>query len=346
MHQRNFSPRQMFAEIAKRHVPTCRFSGTDHHSFLQWKEHTLPQVLATLGDNPETCPPNPRLLAQWEHDSLFKQRWLIDIHPYASTTFLINYPADPALLDNRQLPAILCWNGHDAQGKENIMGNHTLLGYGHMMAKAGFITYAIDWMGYGDRSEESPRNGQSRQGEGKDWCNLYYLDATMLGMTSLSINITHAKLATDFACTLPGIDANNLGVMGASGGGTMALWTALCDERIKATNIICYSDLWADFGFVRHNYCGMQVAPGLFKLVDLPDLQGLLAPLPLLVEIGAYDECFPVGPAMDCYRQVEHIYNTAKAQENLELDLFSGPHGWGGNKSHTFFAKHLNLSTE
>ena len=56
---------------------------------------------------------------------------------------------------------------------------------------------------------------------------------------------------------------------------------------------------------------GAQVAPGLYKLVDLPDLQGLLAPKPLLIDIGVYDSCFLVDTAMACYRQVEKIYRAA-----------------------------------
>jgi len=85
----------------------------------------------------------------------------------------------------------------------------------------------------------------------------------------------------------------------------------------------------------------MQVAPGLFKLVDLPDLQGLLAPRPLLVDIGVYDTCFKIDTSLACYRQVERIYRAAGAADNLELDLFPGEHSWGGNKSVAFFRKHL-----
>ena len=124
----------------------------------------------------------------------------------------------------------------------------------------------------------------------------------------------------------------------------MTLWTAHCDERVKAAEIICYSDLWAHFGYRDINYCGMQVAPGLFKLVDLPDVQGLLAPRPLLVDIGANDTCFRVDTALACYRQVEQIYAAAGAAEHLELDLHSGEHGWGGSKSIPFFRKHLGWS--
>jgi hypothetical protein len=214
--------------------------------------------------------------------------------------------------------------------------------FGHQMAKAGFVTYAIDWIGRGDRNDNGKPNwrGQNAAG-GRDWCNLYYLHATMLGMTSISINVTHGMAATDFACTFPFVDKNKLGVMGLSGGGTMTTWTALCDQRMKAAEIICYSDLWAYFGIRDINYCGMQVAPGLYKLVDLPDLQGLIAPRPLLVDIGIYDACFVVDGAMMCFRQLEKIYRAAGMSRNLELDLFPGEHAWGGNKSVEFFRKHL-----
>lgn len=121
----------------------------------------------------------------------------------------------------------------------------------------------------------------------------------------------------------------------------MTLWTALVDERMKAAEIICYSDWWANFGIIDLNYCGMQVAPGLFTLVDLPDLQGLLAPKPLLVDIGTYDTCFKIDSAIRCYKKLEQIYAAAGASERLELDLFSGEHSWGGNKSAAFFGTHL-----
>ncbi len=121
----------------------------------------------------------------------------------------------------------------------------------------------------------------------------------------------------------------------------MSLWMTLCDNRIKATEIICYSDLWAVFGIRDINYCGMQVAPGLFKLVDLPEAQGLIAPRPLLIDIGVHDTCFNVDTAMKCYEQVSAIYRAAGASDQLELDLHPGEHGWGANKSEAFFTKHL-----
>jgi len=350
---RNLSPQEMFARMAADHTPLCQFDATTPEEAVRWKSQTLPQVLATLGDSPARVEPNAELVAEWEHDGLVKQRWMIDVQKHIAAAVQVNRPADAA--PDQPLPTILCCHGHAPRGKESVMGNDTApelkddatwhnADYGHQMAKAGFVTYSLDWIGFGERNDDLKPNLRSGRGS-RDWCNLLYLHATMLGMTSLSINVSHGKAATDFVSTLPFVDPDRLGVMGLSGGGTMTLWMSLCDERFRASEIICYSDLWAHFGIRDLNYCGMQVAPGLYKLVDLPDLQGLLVPRPLLIDIGIHDTCFLVDTATACYKHVERIYQTAGAADMLELDLFTGPHAWGANKSEAFFRKHLVGST-
>jgi len=349
MSMRNFSPHEMFQQLALEHHPRCRFGGTTREEFDRWKADALPRVLACLGDWPERVPPRSELAAEWEQDRLRKQRWIIDVGRHISTSLQINIPRD--LRPGERRPAILCCHGHGPFGKEPVMGNDSSpelrdeidrhrYNYGHVMARAGFVTFAIDWIGFGERDDRQKPNYRS-QADSRDWCNIYYLHATMLGMTSLSVNCSHGKAAIDFALEQPFVDGSRLGVMGLSGGGTMSLWMSLVDERITATEIICYSDLWADFGYRQANYCGMQVAPGLFKLVDLPDLQGLLAPRPLLVDTAVHDTCFLVDSAMACHRRVRSIYEAAGSADRLELDLSPTEHGWGGNKSVAFFRKHI-----
>lgn len=346
---RNLSPQQMFIQIAREHVPEFRFCGTTVAEFTQWHDAARPRVLATLGDRPETVPADAALLAEWETDSLRHQRWLLNVSKHIAATCLINIPKTSG---DTPRPTLLCCHGHGAFGKEPVMGNDTTpelraaiamhgYDYGAKMARQhDYVTFAIDWIGFGERNDNQKPNFHNHD-DGRDWCNIYYLHATMLGMTPLSINLTHGKAATDFVSTLPFVDRNRLGVMGLSGGGTMALWLALTDDRFKATEIIGYSDLWAYFGLRDINYCGMQITPGLYKLVDLPELQGLLAPRPLLIDIGANDSCFKVDSAMACYRQLERIYSAAGAPERLWLDLHGGGHEWAGNRSAEFFGANL-----
>lgn len=346
---RNLSPQDMFFKLALENKPRFKFESRKNTDFKAWKQQAVPAVKNCLGRFPDRVPVNAALMAEWEHDGLIKQRWLIDVQRHISAILLVNRPK--ALKPREKRPAILCWHGHGAFGKEPVMGNcfspavrqseadHNY-SYGHRMAKDGFVTYAIDWIGCGERNDDNKPNFKNHRGN-RDWCNLYYLHATMLGMTSISINVVHGMAATDFVTTLPFVDGRRLGVMGLSGGGTMTVWTAFCDPRFSAAEIICYSDLWPYFGIRDLNYCGMQVAPGLFTLVDLPDLQGLLAPKPLLVDIAANDTCFVVDTALACFKQVQAIYKAAGAAKNLELDLFAGEHSWGGHKSVAFFRKHL-----
>lgn len=349
MTTRNLSAQTMFEQWAIKHRPKFRFDGTSRSDFGNWKAKALPQVRACLGDFPPRVPLNPELLVEWEHDGLKKQRWVIDVLPNLAATVQINLPGN--LKKGQRKPAILCWHGHGNFGKDSVMGNNANgevkaeigrhnYDYGHQMAKQGFVTFAADWMGMGERKEDRGPNWHN-QSAGRDWCNLFYLQATMLGMTSISINVTIGMAATDLICSQPFVDKNNLGVMGLSGGGTMTLWSAFCDERFGAAEIIGYSNLFWAFGYRDTNYCGMQVAPGLFKLADLPDLQGLLAPRPLLVDIGVYDSCFSVDEALQCYKLVEKIYRAAGASNKLELDLGATEHGWVGKKAPAFFRKHL-----
>ncbi|MHB9024191.1 MAG: alpha/beta hydrolase family protein [Armatimonadota bacterium] len=349
MPNRNLSPQKMFQHWAQEQQPECRFTGTTAEEFRAWHAATLPRVLATLGAFPERVPLNPELVAEWEHDGLRKQRWLIDVGRHISAAFQINIPLD--LAPNERRPALLCWHGHGNFGKDSVMGNDSSperraeisqlnYNYGHQMAQAGFVTFAIDWIGMGERNDAAKPHYHNSP-TGSSWCDLYYIAATMLGTTSLAINVAHGMAATDFACTFPCIDPDRLGVMGLSGGGTMTTWSTICDPRFKASEIICYSDLWQSIIYGYTQICGMQVAPGLYKLVELPDLQGLIAPRPLLIGIAVQDECFLLDTAMECYHRLEAIYAAGGATKHLHFDLFPGGHAWGGNKSVEFFSKYI-----
>jgi dienelactone hydrolase len=341
------SPYEWFLRRARQNVPKFRFAeGVD---FAQWKEECLPAVLATLGNLSAPVPPVGELIAEWEQEGMSCQRWLLRVQEDFAVTCHINRPS--GLSDGARLPGILCWHGHTGFGKEPIMGNDssttlreyisaTNSDYGRRLAQQGFVTFAIDWMGQGALDDSiKPHHRNLRPG--LDWCDLYYLHATMLGTTPLAINMRHAQVLLDFVCSLAFVDPDRLGVMGESCGGTHALWTTLIDPRIRATEIICYSDLFADFGYRDANYCGSQVTPGLFGLVDVPDLQGLIAPGPLLVDIGVYDDCFKLESAMSCHRRLRAIYAAAGAAHMLDLDLFPGGHAWSGSRSAEFFGRHL-----
>jgi dienelactone hydrolase len=306
---------------------------------------------------PERVALHPEIQAEWREDGLIKQRFIFDVEEGLSATGYLFRPENA----RGKLPAILACHGHGPFGKEPVMGNRSSpqlvseinnhnYDYGLQMAQAGFVTIAIDWRGFGERDDRRKPNFNDVDVQHlphkRDLCNLHYLRATISGTTVLGMDLHDGMCALDYLCQQDFVDPNRIGVMGLSFGGTMATWMSIVDDRIKATDIICYSDRFADFGMRDVNFCGSQITPGLYELCDVPDLQGLIAPRPLLVEIGAYDECFKIDSAMSCFHEVEKIYSAAGVRDRLELDLFEGGHAWGANKSVPFFRKSLGVSVE
>jgi len=344
---RNLSVDAYFRNLAAGHRPEYRFAGSTNKDWQEWRGKLLPAVKATLGRMPEKVPLNPQVQAEWRDDGLIKQRVVFDVEAGLSAVAYVFRPEGTSA----KLPGILACHGHGEFGKDAVMGSRGVpelaagiaqsnYDYGLQMAKAGYAVIAIDWRGFGERDDRHKPNHNDVVYT-RDICNIHYLRATMLGMTVLGMDIHDGSCALDYLCSLDFVDPDRIGVMGLSFGGTMTTWMAICDERIKAADIICYSDRFEDFGIRDVNICGSQITPGLYRLCDVPDLQGLIAPRPLLVEIGSYDPCFTVDSAMSCFREVENIYTAAGARENLELDLFEGGHQFSGVKSFQFFKKHL-----
>jgi len=344
---RNLSTGLHFMKLAAENPPAYRFAGSTAGDWKAWRDALLPKVKASLGKMPEKVPLNPETLAEWTEDGLVKQRIVFDVEDGLSVVAYVYRPEGA----KGKLPGILACHGHGPFGKEPVMGNRTEAAivanieahnydYGYQLAKAGFAVIAIDWRGFGERDDRGRIHHRDVIGT-RDICNVCFLMATMLGRTLLGLDVHDGMCALDHLCGQDFVDGDRIGVMGLSFGGTMTTWMSICDERVKAADIICYSDRFDAFAIREANFCGSQMTPGLRALCDLPDLHGLIAPRPLLVEIGSHDTCFHADAALSCYREVEKIYAAAGVSDKLDLDFFEGPHAWGANKSVDFFCKHL-----
>ena len=106
-------------------------------------------------------------------------------------------------------------------------------------------------------------------------------------------------------------------MMGLSQGGTMTTFTAAVEPRIVAADISGYVNPLDGFGIRRANFCGSQIVPEVHRYFDTDDIAGLIAPRPLLLEMGIYDNCFFIQDALKGYEGVKRKIGRASCRERV-----------------------------
>ena len=344
MAQRNFSMIDYLDQRARDWRPLLSFQGNGPGEWQQWHEDALTKLVELLGDFPEPVDPDPEVIYAVEQDGLIRERVIFDSEAWMSVPCVVLHPADmPADGSGR---AIICCHGHGPFGKEAVAGNTTTpdlraniarhhYNYGEEMARRGFLTICPDLRAFGERSDGG------NPYPGRDRCNVHFLRGVILGIHTLTLNIWDIKCCANYVQTRPEINPERIGMMGLSLGGTMTTFTTAVETRIKAADIIGYVNPWEGFGVNRANFCGSQIVPDIFKYLDTHDIAGLIAPRPLLIEMGIHDTCFPIEDQLKGFEGVQRIYEAAGATDRLWADVHPGEHAFAANRAYEFFDRYL-----
>jgi dienelactone hydrolase len=158
--------------------------------------------------------------------------------------------------------------------------------------------------------------------------------ALMLGETLVGWRVRDAMASIDFARSM---GAHRVGIMGISGGGLVALWTAALDLRIDAAVVSGYFNTFAD-SILSIHHCIDNFVPGLSKIVEMPDLAALIAPRPLFVESGNEDPIFPAESFLWACERARAIYS---GSESFQSHLFEGDHSFFGAQAFPFLDRWL-----
>jgi len=207
--------------------------------------------------------------------------------------------------------------------------------YGLQMARRGFLTLSPDLRVFGER-----RDGPDPY-PGRDPCNVHFVRGGILGIYTLTLNIFDMMRTVDYLETRPEVHPGQIGIMGLSQGGTITTFSAALEPRFKAADISGYVNSWRGFGIARANFCGSQVVPEVFRWLDVPDIAGLIAPRPLLIEMGVNEDCFEFEDLRRGYQDVERIYTAAGVTDALHADIHKRNHAFAGGRAFGFFDKHL-----
>jgi hypothetical protein len=341
---RNLSMQQYWMNKIKEWVPLLSFKGMTKEEWETWHKNAYPKFIELLGEFPVKVDLDSEVESSVEDGDLIRERVVFSSEEFMAVPCQVLRPK--VMKSDKSNAAIICSHGHGPFGKDTVAGiksspehvQNILLhnyNYAEQMARAGFLTISPDLRVFGER-----RDGLDPFPE-RDACNVNFIKGALLGIYTLTLNIWDMKCCIDYLETRPEINPNRIGMMGLSQGGTMTTFVSAFDSRIKAADIIGYVNSWSGFAMDRANFCGSQIVPGIFKYFDTDDIAGLIAPRPLLLEMGIYDDCFFIQDMLKGCEGVKRIYKAASAEDKLWTDIHSGGHAFSGNKAFEFFKTYL-----
>lgn len=239
---------------------------------------------------------------------------------------LLSFEGEPAYLtDFRQL----CYEG------QSIARD---------LVRQGYVVMAIDAQDFGERT---PRALQSPESFHRDRCQWdmaearkFSLDISInvepelvrnvltVGRTWPGLVIEDDRRSLDYLETRPEVDAKRIGCIGLSFGAYRTNYLAALDERIAAAVTVCWTSTMD--GVVGYSVGGamgwFSLVPSLFARMDLPDLQALAAPRPLMVISGWQDTLMqPMGIA-GAHQHLRKAWSAWEAPDRLGSLVFDCPH--------------------
>jgi dienelactone hydrolase len=196
------------------------------------------------------------------------------------------------------------------------------------------VVLAPDLRGFGARADWMP--------EDKYHCDWDLVCATMTGVVPLARNLWDLQRSLDVLAGHRLVDADRIAAAGLSYGGTMTLFLAAVDARVRAAVVSGYFNTWRDAHRMPWNLCGSQVLPGMLTEIEHVALAALIAPRALLVETGTDDPIFPLDGARAEMGRLRSVYAALGADDDLEHDVFPGNHQWHGERAIPFLARALD----
>ena len=219
-------------------------------------------------------------------------------------------------------PAILNVIGHWEQQRLTRMDTGDYPQQIANFARMGFVCLVTDMIGKVDSRQLTHDYGRD---ERELWAS-----------NGLGVQLWNNIRALDLLCSMPEVDAENIGVTGASGGGSQTLFLSLVDNRVKAAAPINMISLHMQGG------CQCENAAGLRRDTTNTEMCAMLAPRPLFLAGSTGD--WTKYQLTEEYPAIRDIYALYGAEKQVEQYFQIAPHQYNERtrrRVYSFFARHL-----
>ena len=286
----------------------------------------------------------PLLLERSDMGSYFRLRVEIStLHQLRMPVYLLI----PKNRGDKKLPAILALHGHGYGSKEAVglypdgsqrkdQGYHKQ--FAVKLVEKGVVVIAPELIGFGDRKLQSDQGGSSPTDNS---CYMIASQLLLLGKTLAGLRVQECRRVIDYLETLEEVDERKIGCIGISGGGLLASFTSILDDRITATVVSGYANTFKG-SIMDRRHCLDNYVPGILKYTEMPSLIGLMAPRALFIEVGTADHLFTLKESLVAIEELTNIYQSFDAEEAFAAHVFEGGHEINGEQSFDWLIRQLS----
>lgn len=291
-----------------------------------------------FGPFPEKTPLNAEVQRIIEKDGYKIEHIIFESQPGFYVTSSLYLPND---LDEKS-PAILYLSGHTQEGYRSDTYQHKIIN----LAKKGFIVFAIDPVGQGERLEYfDPDTGHSRVGSATREHSYAGVQAFLTGSSLANIMTWDGIRAVDYLLTREEVDPDRLGITGRSGGGTQTAYIAAMDDRIYASAPEAYiTNFTRLLQTIGPQDAEQNLYHGILNNIDHADFLAVRAPKPNKI-IATTEDFFSIQGARESYEELTGLYSAYGAEDSFGMAEDGGGHqSTRDNREamYAFFQNHLD----
>lgn len=288
----------------------------------QYQREQKKKFVDAIGGFPERTPLNPEVTGTVEREGYTVEKVLFESRPQHYVTGLCFVP--DAEKFQAPYPAVLVVCGHSANGK----GYDLYQGAAALLAQNGIVGFVIDPISQGERVQHLKEDGSILVGSSTQGHTLVGLGAILLGQNTARIEIWDGMRAIDYLQQREDVEADKIGCMGNSGGGTQTAYMMSLDDRIKAASPACYITTFERL----LNTIGPQDAEqnifGQLKWgMEHSDYLMIQAPMPIMMCVATND-FFSIEGAWTSFRRGKRLFTRLGFPERISLAEVDETHGW------------------
>ncbi len=191
---------------------------------------------------------------------------------------------------------------------------------GDELAKRGYVVFATDALGWGDRGTLTYEMQQALAS------NFVNLGSSVAGLMALE-----DVRAADLVASLSQVNPKQVAAVGFSMGAFRAWQAAALSDAVTA--VVAANWMATTEGLMvpgnnqlRGGSAWMMAHPGLQRYLDYPDVASLAAPKPLLMFAGEQDALFPLDAVKTAYAKMAAVWRAWDAGGKFETKVWPSGH--------------------